>query len=234
MTDPLTFYLDKFREVWQTGQDACITIECHAGQAWLSIHQRLPPPPPPHPFKQHRGRPSPSRLRRRARRERERSAAVKATNESESASTTVAQIPPSHDAAVQAEVTAAEQAASPAPEEPQHHQVSQVVAEQATHGHGHVPRNQDHPDEHEQAEQSLHGSESLEFDIDDSMNFTRSTIPQLDGNSSLISQNESRHSTTAQSKYKACLKILETKEDFQWHFETKYGREDCKILQSML
>ena len=117
MTDPLTFYLDKFREVWQTGQDACITIECHAGgQAWLSIHQRLPPPP--HLFKQHRGRPSPSRLRRRARRERERSAAVKAANESESASTTVAQTPPSHDAAVQAEVTAAEQAASPAPEEP--------------------------------------------------------------------------------------------------------------------
>ena len=109
------------------------------------------------------------------------------------------------------------QSLSPAPEQPQHHQVSQAVAEQATHGHGLVPRNQVHQDE--RTTQSLHGSESLELDLDDSLNFTRTTIPQLDGNSSQISQNESRHSysTTVQSKCKACLKVLETKEEFQWN-----------------
>ena len=31
-----------------------------------------------------------------------------------------------------------------------------------------------------------------------------------------------------------CQKVFETPDDIKWHRETKYGREDCKILKSML
>ena len=31
-----------------------------------------------------------------------------------------------------------------------------------------------------------------------------------------------------------CQKVLETPDDIKWHFETTYGKEDCKILKSML
>ena len=31
-----------------------------------------------------------------------------------------------------------------------------------------------------------------------------------------------------------CQKMLETKDDMMWHYETKYGQEDCAILKSML
>ena len=31
-----------------------------------------------------------------------------------------------------------------------------------------------------------------------------------------------------------CKKVLETREDYVWHTENKYGKEDCLILRSML
>ena len=31
-----------------------------------------------------------------------------------------------------------------------------------------------------------------------------------------------------------CEKVFETQDDMRWHNETKYGREDCSILRSML
>ena len=90
MSDPLEFFLGKFREIWRDGKDARITVECHAGQAWVSLHHRLPCPPPLSP-QQPRSRsqpstprqpwkPGPSRLRRRARREEARRACYAAEN----------------------------------------------------------------------------------------------------------------------------------------------------------
>ena len=31
-----------------------------------------------------------------------------------------------------------------------------------------------------------------------------------------------------------CEKMLETGDDVKWHYETRYGREDCAILKNML
>ena len=51
----------------QSGQDARLHMECHAGQVWLSFHLHVDPPPPKQQ-QQHRRHYGPSRLRRRARR----------------------------------------------------------------------------------------------------------------------------------------------------------------------
>ena len=67
MADQLTNFLAKFRNEWQAGTDARLVIECHAGQAWIHLHQPLGYHPSP-PHKHHPRRPGPSRLRRRARR----------------------------------------------------------------------------------------------------------------------------------------------------------------------
>ena len=95
MADQLSNFLAKFRNEWQAGTDARLVIECHAGQAWITLHQPLgySSPPPNH----HPRQPGPSRLRRRARRAHARAAAsVASTN------------PPSYPAtaemAVQAEI----------------------------------------------------------------------------------------------------------------------------------
>ena len=67
MSDLLAIFLDKICDIWRAGKDARIDMECPAGQAWMSLHHRLPFPPPffhqtPH------GRPTPSRVRRWAQR----------------------------------------------------------------------------------------------------------------------------------------------------------------------
>ena len=74
MADQLTNFLAKFRNEWQAGTDARLVIECHAGQAWIHLHQPLGYHPSP-PHKHHPRRPGPSRLRRRARRAEAREAA---------------------------------------------------------------------------------------------------------------------------------------------------------------
>ena len=38
----------------------------------------------------------------------------------------------------------------------------------------------------------------------------------------------------AVKKCDVCQKVFETPDDVKWHRETQYGREDCKILKSML
>ena len=77
MTDPLANFLSKFCKEWQAGTDARLYVECHAGQAWVSLHQplgHLPPPP-----NSSRRPPGPSRLRRSARRALARAAASATT-----------------------------------------------------------------------------------------------------------------------------------------------------------
>ena len=79
MADRLSHFLDTFRNTWQAGTDARLIVECHAGHAWVSLHQPLGICPPLHK-QQHRRQPGPSRLRRRARRAAASAAAVNASN----------------------------------------------------------------------------------------------------------------------------------------------------------
>ena len=69
----LQFYLDNFRCEMQSGKDARLHMECHAGQVWLSFHVHVAPPPPKQHHQRHHGT---SRLRRRARRAEARAAAA--------------------------------------------------------------------------------------------------------------------------------------------------------------
>ena len=71
--------LHKFQDLWQAGSDACLNLECHAGQVWMKFQVKLCHPPPP----KHRpsSRQGPSRLRRRARRAEERAAAAQLAEE---------------------------------------------------------------------------------------------------------------------------------------------------------
>ena len=67
----------QFQLLWRAGTNARLNLECHAGQAWMSLHVHLPCPPRQQQQQQHhRGRPGPSRLRRRARRAKAREKAA--------------------------------------------------------------------------------------------------------------------------------------------------------------
>ena len=66
---------DKFQQLWQSGMNASLHLECRAGQAWVHLQVALPHPhphqyQPQHQHHQHYQKPgpSPSRRRRRARR----------------------------------------------------------------------------------------------------------------------------------------------------------------------
>jgi hypothetical protein len=87
MAGQLNSFVHKFYTLWNTGNDACLNLECHAGiakihlqlnlqlQPHLQPQQRQQPPPPPQQPRRHLG---PSQLRRRARRELARAAAAEA------------------------------------------------------------------------------------------------------------------------------------------------------------
>ena len=66
----------QFQQLWRAGTNARLNLECHAGQAWMSLHVHLPCPPRQQQQQHHRGRPGPSRLRRRARRAKAREKAA--------------------------------------------------------------------------------------------------------------------------------------------------------------
>ena len=72
MADELDTFIQKFRNLWKSGLDARLNMECHAGQAWVGLHLRLGHGPGPlHQSvlpKISRNRDTPSRQRRRARR----------------------------------------------------------------------------------------------------------------------------------------------------------------------
>ena len=89
MAGQLNSFVQKFYNLWNTGNDACLNLECHAGKAQIHLqlnlhlqpqpqHQpRHHPPPPPQQPRRHLG---PSQLRRRARREHVRATAAEAAN----------------------------------------------------------------------------------------------------------------------------------------------------------
>ena len=74
MADQLKNCFKKFQSIWQAGNDACLHLECHAGQVWVHLQLHLVHHPPPQ-----RKQPGPSRLRRRARRAEARAAGTAAT-----------------------------------------------------------------------------------------------------------------------------------------------------------
>ena len=64
-------------------------------------------------------------------------------------------------------------------------------------------------------------------------------IPQLDGGTTnLLYNNWNQYpqlkTATTHPPCLVCKKTFETEDDITWHTETKYGREDCVILKSML
>ena len=78
MSDTMQIYR-QFEALWHAGKDACLQLECHAGQVWLNLQVHLQPPPPHHHKNhQHQPRPrnSPSRQRRRERRQAARRASA--------------------------------------------------------------------------------------------------------------------------------------------------------------
>ena len=89
MAGQLNSFVQNFYSLWNTGNDACLNLECHAGKAQIHLQlnlqlqphlqpqQRQQPPPPPQQPRRHLG---PSQLRRRARRELARAAAAEATD----------------------------------------------------------------------------------------------------------------------------------------------------------
>ena len=87
----LNILIDKFLYEWQAGRDARVHLECHAGQAWISLHKSLGYPPllpqydrqPSQSQSHHRA--SPSQLRCRAKRAQAFAVASAATETAEAA-----------------------------------------------------------------------------------------------------------------------------------------------------
>ena len=229
MCDPLAYILDKFREIWRNGKDARIAVECHAGQAWMSFHHRLPSPPPSSPQSSHR-RPSPSRIRRRARRALARAAAAQADHAPVPIVNTTAAM--QTDQAVQTEMSKTVDATAQVDikEAP-------LVAREANHDqHHHHSQGDTAGPAHQEGEQRdrvgqaphrqvvIHVPTAEDQGPEDDLYWkSNPRIQQIDGNiSSYFSQCNN------------CEKILETIEDYNWHFKTTHGREDCRLLRSML
>ena len=115
----------KFQDLWQAGSDACLNLECHAGQVWMKFQVKVCHPPPP----KHRrsSRQGPSRLRRRARRADERAASAQ-----------VAEKVPTKEVAAQATPTPPHQhhvAVQATPSPPHQHHVAVQAAPPPRHQH---------------------------------------------------------------------------------------------------
>ena len=64
----LQSFLSKFCNLWSSGRNARLAVECQAGQATVNLQLDLGLPHHAHPQEHHKKQVSPSRLRRRARR----------------------------------------------------------------------------------------------------------------------------------------------------------------------
>jgi hypothetical protein len=83
MAGQLNSFVPKFYSLWKTGNDAHLSLECHAGKAQIHLQLNLPPQQrrqPPSPPQQPRRHLGPSQLCRRARRELTRASAAEATD----------------------------------------------------------------------------------------------------------------------------------------------------------
>ena len=71
-----------FEDLWHAGQDACLRLECHAGQVWLNLQVHLQQPHQQYQNPHSSPKNSPSRQRRRERRKAARVAAADAVEAS--------------------------------------------------------------------------------------------------------------------------------------------------------
>ena len=182
----------------------------------MFLHHRLPCPPvsPQSP----RRRPSPSRIRRRLRRAQARATAAQADIDPVHKDEDVEGVQAVK--AVQTEQTktidrAAQvyiQEAPLVPTDDIHDQVPSEQAEQALQDGGQQSR-----------VRAPHRQEVIHIPSVGERNDYHPRIQQLDGN---ISPDFPKCNT--------CLKVLETMDDYNWHFKTEHGREDCRLLRSML
>ena len=60
MTEATNIFF-KFQELWRAVTNARLSIECHAGKAWINLNVQLDQPPGPQP-QQHQRRQGPSRV----------------------------------------------------------------------------------------------------------------------------------------------------------------------------
>ena len=60
------------------------------------------------------------------------------------------------------------------------------------------------------------------------------SIPQLDGGGSDLRVQPPPQNVPYPSQCSTCKKNIEDQHDFNWHFGTEIGREDCRLLKSML
>ena len=95
----------QFEALRHAGQDACLRLECHAGQVWLNLQVHLQQPPQQHQNFCPSPKNSPSRQRRRERRKAAREAAADAVEASKIAAAKIAVVPQAvqHGGAEQAE-----------------------------------------------------------------------------------------------------------------------------------
>ena len=182
----------------------------------MIVHSPSHPYPPPSSPQSPRGRPSPFRLRRRA-----HAWAVAAQAASNHVHADEEPVTQKTDMSVQTEkltvdatvqVDCHEENPCPQPPEstPDQHQHLFQAPAAAEAGH-----------EHRQAVVHVVGEETQQ---EQHFNFySDQRIPQLDGKVSSVC-----------SKCNECQKTLESMDDYSWHFKTEHGREDCRILRSML
>ena len=117
VTPDLKSFVTKFADLWHSGKNACLSLECEAGEATINLQLRLglhPLQPQDHQGPQHHlaRQAGPSRLRRRARRAQARAMAAAAEQSAAAASTKEADT-----AAVEAVPTRAEEAVKVVPTE---------------------------------------------------------------------------------------------------------------------
>ena len=230
----LSSFVTKFANLWHSGKNACLSLECEAGEAIFNLQLRLQShhrqPQQVHPHYSAERKAGPSRLRRRARRAQARPTAAA------EAPTLPSQKP---EAAAQANVftpansDAAVQAASQPDRAVVALSVPPVPAAQAGH-HSHEGH-ADHPSDLVSAAQA--GTVSSVSDVlhtapDDPphprTNFmeylSRQTIPQLDG---------SMHSTLRDQWSCLCCqyaKHFSTEDQLNQHHKAHMvGYEDCNI-----
>ena len=220
MADQLSNFLVKFRHEWQAGKNARLQIECHAGKAWITLHQPLGYSSPP--AQHHPRRPGPSRLRRRARRADARAAASAAPTGTAEMAVQADLSPATVEAAVQAtsntahgsQSTAAQ--AGPRAEQAQHrpHHVADAVCPD---GWYHSPAVQ------AVAVPPRHGGEPGPVWAPPQV--LQPEIPQLDG--AADDQDQPRH--LQQHQCETCYMIFENRALFDEHDKAQFCCDDCNI-----
>ena len=112
MSATMEILYQQFEALRHAGQDACLRLECHAGQVWLNLQVHLQQPPQQHQNFCPSQKNSPSRQRRRERRKAAREAAADAVKASKVVAAEKVAVPPEAVHHVGAEQAAKQQKSS--------------------------------------------------------------------------------------------------------------------------